>query len=121
MSTNKVMMVAPVICQFIISLPVFKGIELDADDKLRAEVITQLICNFKLVFTQIEQQFSIRFDKYFSEELNLLLPMQEDGLINLSATGIEVLSAGRFLIRNICMVFDKYLVQKHQQQFSKVI
>ena len=102
-------------------LPVFKGIELDADDKLRAEVITQLICNFKLVFTQIEQQFSIRFDKYFSEELNLLLPMQEDGLINLSATGIEVLSAGRFLIRNICMVFDKYLVQKHQQQFSKVI
>ena len=102
-------------------LPVFKGIELDADDKLRAAVITQLICNFKLAFTQIEQQYSIRFDEYFSEELEMLLPMQVDGLINLSATGIEVLSAGRFLIRNICMVFDKYLAQKHQQQFSKVI
>ena len=102
-------------------LPVFKGIELDADDKLRAEVITQLICNFKLAFTQIEQQYSIRFDEYFSEELEMLLPMQVDGLINLSATGIEVLSAGRLLIRNICMIFDKYLAQKHQQQFSKVI
>ena len=102
-------------------LPVFKGIELDADDKLRAAVITQLICNFKLAFVQIEQQYSIRFDEYFSEELEMLLPMQVDGLINLSATGIEVLSAGRFLIRNICMVFDKYLAQKHQQQFSKVI
>ena len=102
-------------------LPVFKGIELDADDKLRAAVITQLICNFKLAFTQIEQQYAIRFDEYFSEELEMLLPMQVDGLINLSATGIEVLSAGRFLIRNICMVFDKYLAQKHQQQFSKVI
>ena len=102
-------------------LPVFKGIELDADDKLRAEVITQLICNFKLAFTQIEQQYSIRFDEYFSDELEMLLPMQVDGLINLSATGIEVLSAGRLLIRNICMIFDKYLAQKHQQQFSKVI
>ncbi len=102
-------------------LPVFKGIELDADDKLRAAVITQLICNFKLAFTQIEQQYAIRFDEYFSKELEMLLPMQVDGLINLSATGIEVLSAGRFLIRNICMVFDKYLAQKHQQQFSKVI
>ena len=47
--------------------------------------------------------------------------MEEDGLLNLTEEGIEVLSAGRFLIRNICMVFDKYLAQKHQQQFSKVI
>jgi oxygen-independent coproporphyrinogen-3 oxidase len=46
--------------------------------------------------------------------------MQVDGLLTISTDGITVLSAGRLLIRNICMVFDRYLAQK-QQQFSKVI
>jgi oxygen-independent coproporphyrinogen-3 oxidase len=46
--------------------------------------------------------------------------MQTDGLITMNADGIQVLPAGRLLIRNICMVFDRYLAQK-QQQFSRVI
>jgi len=101
-------------------LPVFKGVELDDDDKLRRAVITQLICHFDLSFAAIEQQFAIHFTDYFAQELVALAPMQADGLLMLSAEGIKVLSSGRLLIRNICMVFDKYLAQK-QQQFSKVI
>ncbi|MGZ5011478.1 MAG: oxygen-independent coproporphyrinogen III oxidase, partial [Methylobacter sp.] len=101
-------------------LPVFKGVELDDDDKLRRAVITQLICHFDLSFAAIEQQFIINFADYFAEELEALAPMQADGLLDLSKEGVKVLSAGRLLIRNICMVFDKYLAQK-QQQFSKVI
>ncbi len=46
--------------------------------------------------------------------------MQADGLLTVTDQGIQVQTAGRLLIRNICMVFDKYLAQK-QQQFSKVI
>ena len=102
-------------------LPVFKGVTLDEDDKCRAEIITQLICNFQLTFSQIERVYAISFNEYFRAEIEALKPMEEDGLLNLTEEGIEVLSAGRFLIRNICMVFDKYLAQKHQQQFSKVI
>lgn len=102
-------------------LPVFKGVELDADDKLRSAVITQLICHFDLDFNTIEQAFGIDFGAYFASELAALAPMQSDGLLTLSSEGIQVLSAGRLLIRNICMVFDKYLAQKQQQQFSKVI
>ncbi len=101
-------------------LPVFKGVELDDDDKLRRAVITQLICHFDLNFAKIEKQFNIGFTDYFANELGNLKTMQADGLLNLSAEGITVLSAGRLLIRNICMVFDKYLALK-QQQFSKVI
>ena len=102
-------------------LPVFKGVELDEDDKLRGAVITQLICHFDLTFATIEQKFSINFADYFAKELLAFKPMQADGLITLSALGIHVLPAGRLLIRNICMVFDKYMAQKEQQQFSKVI
>ncbi|MGZ8947310.1 MAG: oxygen-independent coproporphyrinogen III oxidase, partial [Methylococcaceae bacterium] len=58
---------------------------------------------------------------YFAKELHTLVPMQTDGLLTVSDKGIQVLPAGRLLIRNICMVFDKYLAKKQQQQFSKVI
>ncbi len=102
-------------------LPVYKGVELDEDDKLRSAVITQLICHFELEFSDIEQAYAIRFADYFAKEIELLRPMQVDGLISLSDKDIHVLPAGRLLIRNVCMVFDKYLAQKHQQQFSKVI
>ncbi|WP_262966344.1 oxygen-independent coproporphyrinogen III oxidase [Methylobacter psychrophilus] len=102
-------------------LPVFKGVELDDDDKLRRAVITQIICHFALTFTVIEKEFSINFSDYFAKELQSLEPMQADGLLTVSATGMQVLPAGRLLIRNICMVFDKYLAQKQYHQFSKVI
>lgn len=101
-------------------LPVFKGVELDADDNLRRAVITQLICHFDLSFGNIEQQFDIVFADYFAAELNNLKSMRDDGLIGLDEAGIKVQPAGRLLIRNVCMVFDKYLAQK-QQQFSRVI
>ncbi|MDD5319926.1 MAG: oxygen-independent coproporphyrinogen III oxidase [Methylococcales bacterium] len=102
-------------------LPVFKGFELDEDDKLRRAVITQLICHFDLIFAAIEQEFFINFANYFAKELDSLAPMQADGLLTISAEGVHILPAGRLLIRNLCMVFDKYLAQKQQKQFSKVI
>jgi len=101
-------------------LPVFKGVDLNEDDKLRRAVITHLICHFELEFSKIEQQFDIVFADYFATELSNLEQMQTDGLLVLTAKGIQVQTAGRLLIRNICMIFDKYLAQK-QQQFSKVI
>ena len=102
-------------------LPVYKGVELDEDDKLRRAVITQLICHFDLTFSDIEREFGIVFADYFSGELQHLQVMQEDGLLKQDTAGIHVQPVGRLLIRNICMVFDKYLAQKQQQQFSKVI
>lgn len=101
-------------------LPVHKGFDLDADDKLRRAVITQLICHFELDCEAIATQFNIDFEAYFAAELRALQPMQADGLLRMQGKSIQVSGPGRLLIRNICMVFDRYLAQK-QQQFSKVI
>jgi len=101
-------------------LPVYKGIELDKDDLIRRDVITQLICHFHLNFTDIEQRHRIAFKSYFATELAGLAVMQTDGLLTVNNEGIYVLPGGRLLIRNICMAFDKYLTQK-RNQFSKVI
>jgi len=101
-------------------LPVFRGVELNDDDLLRREVINQLICHYFLDFQKIEQQFNIKFKLYFKDELTQLLQMQEDGLLSLSNDDITVHPIGYLLIRNICMVFDKYLANS-SSRFSKVI
>lgn len=102
-------------------LPVFRGVQLDADDLLRREVITQLICHFELDMTRIAEQFAIDFTRYFATELEELRIMATDGLVELTGDRIRVLPAGWLLIRNICMVFDRYLRQSRAQRFSKVI
>ncbi len=102
-------------------LAVFRGVLLDADDRLRREVITQLICHFNLDFDWIAARHGIDCSAYFSTELAALEDLQVDGLVRLSAAGIQVLPPGRLLIRNICMVFDRYLRQQYNPRFSKVI
>lgn len=102
-------------------LPIFRGLALTADDILRREVINQLICNFVLSMPVIEQQFGIDFADYFRVELEELAVMQQDGLLQLDKDRITVLGAGKLLIRNICMIFDKYLREKNEQRFSRVI
>ena len=102
-------------------LPVMRGITLNADDKLRREIITQLICHFTLDVGTVEKSHDIRFSEYFSTELADLKVMQQDGLLDMDAGAIRVRPAGKLLIRNICMVFDRYLREKQQRRFSKVI
>jgi oxygen-independent coproporphyrinogen-3 oxidase len=103
-------------------LPVIRGITLDDDDVLRRYIIQQLACHFSLDFTQIERLFNLNFAEYFARELELLQPMAADDLLRMTADGLVVTPRGRFLIRNICMVFDVSLrKQSVQQRFSKVI
>jgi oxygen-independent coproporphyrinogen-3 oxidase len=102
-------------------LAVFRGVELDADDLLRREVITRLICNFEVDYAAIDAQFGIGFEGYFKESLRALESFVADGLLEMNTRRLRVLPRGRLLIRNICMQFDRYLVASGDQQFSKVI
>ncbi|VAX06897.1 Coproporphyrinogen III oxidase, oxygen-independent [hydrothermal vent metagenome] len=102
-------------------LAVFRGFDLNRDDSIRRDVITRLICHLKLDFGRIEAERGIKFSEYFETELEGLQEMIEDGLLELSESGIQVLPRGRLLIRNICMVFDHYLSQKNETKFSRVI
>jgi oxygen-independent coproporphyrinogen-3 oxidase len=103
-------------------LAVFRGIELNRDDELRRAVITQLICNFSLDMAQTGGAWDIDFGTYFADELERLEQMAHDGLVAIEDGRITVLPAGRLLIRNVCMVFDRYLPAGGQTgKFSKVI
>jgi len=101
-------------------LPVFRGLVLNKDDKLRREIITQLICHYQLDIKSVEQTHGINFGEYFGESIETLQQMQKDDLLTIDANFIQVKPKGCLLIRNICMAFDKYL-SSSGKQFSKVI
>jgi oxygen-independent coproporphyrinogen-3 oxidase len=103
-------------------IPVFRGLELEPDDILRKEIINQLMCHFRLDIAEIEGKWGIEFKSYFADVSENLRVMQQDGLLKLEKNAIEVLPAGRLLVRSICMEFDRYLKEKEQaQRFSRVI
>ncbi|MDQ7072887.1 MAG: oxygen-independent coproporphyrinogen III oxidase [Gammaproteobacteria bacterium] len=102
-------------------LPVFRGITLTEDDKIRRKVITTLICHFSLDIPAIEKELNIDFSSYFADVYPKLDQFSEDKLLRYDTKSIEVLPAGHLLIRTICMAFDRYIQQKTTQRFSKVI
>jgi oxygen-independent coproporphyrinogen-3 oxidase len=92
--------------------PVERGYALSADDALRRYVITELMCNFHVDCQAVNARFGVRFSEYFAPELAALTGPAgpaADGFLTLSDEGIDVTSAGRLFVRNICMAFDKYL------------
>lgn len=100
----------------------WKGFTLNQDDKIRRDVIKQLICHFNLNKATIENHYQIKFDDYFAEDLQLLAPLVKDGLVENKADSLIVSAKGQMLIRNICMCFDIYMRKvARQQQFSRVI
>ena len=61
-------------------------------------------------------------EEFFARELETLKTMELDSLIKLSANAINVGNAGRLLVRNICMVFDRYIdTLDSKGQFSQSV
>jgi oxygen-independent coproporphyrinogen-3 oxidase len=103
-------------------LPIMRGVELTADDLVRRAVIQALMCHFALSKDSIEIAHLIDFDRYFSLELAELRGLEEEGLVELEDRWINVTPKGRMLIRNVCMVFDKYLRRDQEvRRYSRVI
>jgi oxygen-independent coproporphyrinogen-3 oxidase len=103
-------------------LPVWRGIELTADDLVRRAVIQALICNFRLSIESIELSWLVDFRRYFASEMADLQRLADDGLVELEPDWIVVTPRGRLLVRAVCMVFDPYLrAQRERARYSKVI
>lgn len=102
-------------------LAITRGVRLTADDRLRRDVITQLMCNLELRFDEFEAAYGIRFADTFEPELERLRGFEQDGLVSVSGHKLEVQMAGRMLVRNIAMVFDRYLGQQTLERFSRTV
>ena len=92
--------------------PVERGYALDRDDLIRREAITRLMCNLWLDTVAVEREFGIVFAEYFAPELARLSAPDgpvAHGFVEVTPDHIEVVGLGRFFVRNVAMIFDRYL------------
>ena len=90
-------------------LPLWRGLALSADDRVRAAVVSQLMCQGVIEVRAIEARFGIDFNAYFAQSLARLQVHAADGLIVMTDDRITVTGTGRLLLRSIAMCFDAYL------------
>jgi oxygen-independent coproporphyrinogen-3 oxidase len=103
-------------------LPIWRGLSLSGEDRLRRGVISAIMCQGFVQFEEFEQKYGIDFNDHFAFELKSLKPLEDDGLIELSEGTIEVTPTGLLLLRVIAMKFDEYLINDQQgNSYSKVI
>lgn len=89
-------------------LPVERGIELDEDDRLRRSVIGRLMCDGELDLRQVGLEHGIDGPAYFEGELAAIGELGELVCYDPSMRMLHATELGRLLIRNVCMVFDRY-------------
>jgi len=101
-------------------LPISRGFKLSVDDLLRRIIIQMLMCNFELSIRSLELAYPITFAEYFAAEIGKLRDLEADGLLKIDAEWLTVTPKGRLLIRNICMVFDRYLNTKKEVKMERL-
>ena len=103
-------------------LPMWRGVSLSQEDRLRGAVIDAIMCRDRVEFAEFEHRFKIDFNDYFALELHKLRQLADDGLADISEDGITLTAEGRLLMRAIAMVFDEYLHSASDQpRHSRVI
>jgi oxygen-independent coproporphyrinogen-3 oxidase len=103
-------------------LPVWRGLALDQDDVLRAELIGQLMCQGEVDGRALAARHGVDFETYFADGLRALAALQADGLAEYTQGVVRATERGRPLLRLLAMCFDRYLAQPDQPvRYSRAI
>lgn len=96
-------------------LPVARGVVLDADDAIRRTVINRLMCDGAIDLADVDTACQAEGGRdagaYFATELDELCQEGYADLVRVDRLRrrVEATPLGRLLIRNVAMVFDRYL------------
>jgi oxygen-independent coproporphyrinogen-3 oxidase len=109
------------------SLPIAKGIILNNDDRVRADVIQQIMCRHRVDLSTKLGQFAetnnpTTLFEYLRRELVQLKRFEDDGLVSIDSESFKITDTGRYFMRPIASVFDRYLnpiLDKHILSFSR--
>ncbi len=102
--------------------PVVRGLALSRDDLVRRAVIMALMCQGGFLFESIDLAFLVRSKTYFSKELDTLGELQDQGLVTVDDSGVQVTATGWFFVRAVAMVFDRALQSdRNPARFSQIL
>lgn len=102
-------------------LPIWRGITLATEDRLRRRIIESIMCQGQIRFGPFEERFEIDFEEHFMPEIHDLEPLAADGLVTIDADGFEATPAGRMLLRRIAMIFDEHAAGAGGRRYSPAI
>jgi oxygen-independent coproporphyrinogen-3 oxidase len=105
-------------------LPIWRGLRLSREDRIRRAVIRALMCRGELDLREFGERFELDFRSHFAAELDRLVPLEEDGLIEIAPSRLHVTPLGRLLLRAIAMQFDAYLCRqsgRDTRRYSRII
>jgi oxygen-independent coproporphyrinogen-3 oxidase len=104
------------------NLPIWRGVKLNTEDRLRRRVIESIMCHGEVHFHEFESDFAIDFNDHFALELGNLKQLETDGLIEMGDDEFKATPEGRLLLRAIAMIFDEYMqAPESKPKFSRVI
>jgi len=89
-------------------LPVERGFVLDADDRARAALINRLMCDGSVDLARLGTDYQLDPERYFAHELASLAQLRELASYDSASHTIHTTPIGKLLVRNVCMVFDRY-------------
>ncbi|MBI3819809.1 MAG: oxygen-independent coproporphyrinogen III oxidase [Planctomycetes bacterium] len=100
-----------------------RGYSLSADDLLRRHVIMKVMSATRMGFDEIEHKYNIRFSEYFAREIEELKQYESFGLLTIGTDSLTVSAVGRVFVRNLAMVFDRFLREKSggEKRFSRTV
>lgn len=103
------------------TLPVARGFVLDEDDRARAALIGRLMCDGAVDLARLGREFNVDPETYFARELAKLELFRELAAYDARTRSIQTTSVGRLLVRNVCMVFDRYHEVTDEARHSSTI
>ena len=90
-------------------LPVARGVRLDDDDRLRRDVIMQLMCTGGVDLAEVASRHGVEAGVTFAAELDQLEASHRDlALVDRATSTVTATPLGHHLIRNVARVFDRY-------------
>lgn len=104
-------------------LPIKKGYDLNDQEIAIREVITELMCNRKLVWQNLSERFNMdipEFKRMVNYNEALFRQFSDDAIVTHSENNIAVTDEGVLFIRNVAASFDP-LAKTQNKQFSKPV
>ena len=91
-------------------LPIAKGKALDDDDRLRADIIERVMCDYAVDLDEVCAAHGTT-TAAVSDAFERLIEPTQDGLVVVDGAKITVTEAGRPLVRIVAAAFDVYLAR----------
>ncbi len=88
--------------------PIFRGMKLSKDDKIRQHATQQLRTYWEIDFKDFFQKFGIDCKEYFKKEIERLKEAQDDGLVEVSENNIKITDIGKDFAQFLTNYFDAY-------------